>query len=232
LFVGGDLNNNSQLDPGEIVAVPGHGPGGGRSVRQRGYGDGRRSAWPDADDHGPESLLWGPSEIRVEKATNGQDADTPTGPLVAAGSMVTWTYVVTNPGNVPLANVTLRDNNGTPANPADDFSADLCGWRCERQRPMLDPGETWQYQATGTAVVGQYGNVATATGTDPIGQTRTDTDPSHYFGVRSAIRVEKATNGQDADTPTGPLVAAGSTVTWTYLVTNPGNVPLANVVAS
>jgi hypothetical protein len=39
---------------------------------------------------------------------------------------------VTNPGNVPLANVTLRDDNGTPGNPADDFSAVVCGRRPEQ----------------------------------------------------------------------------------------------------
>ena len=169
------------------------------------------------------------SEIRVEKATNGQDADLPTGPLVAAGSTVTWTYAVTNPGNVPLANVVLRDNNGTPGSTADDFTPTFLGGDTNNNG-LLEPGETWSYRATGVAIVGQYANLATASGRDPLGQTLTATDPSHYFGVRSEIRVEKATNGQDADLPTGPLVPAGSTVTWTYAVTNPGNVPLANVV--
>lgn len=83
---------------------------------------------------------------------------------------------------------------------------------------------------SGAALPGQYANVAIVTGVDPIGQSRIDDDPRRYFGVQSAISIEKATNGFDADNLTGSLVAPGSTVTWTYEVTNPGNVPLASVV--
>ncbi|MDP6350564.1 MAG: hypothetical protein QGG58_12465, partial [Chloroflexota bacterium] len=43
-------------------------------------------------------------DIDIEKATNGEDADDPTGPLVPVGDAVTWTYVVTNTGNVELTN--------------------------------------------------------------------------------------------------------------------------------
>ena len=50
-----------------------------------------------------------------------------------------------------------------------------------------------------------------------------DDDPSHYYGVAApAIDIEKATNGQDADTPTGPTIQAGADVTWTYVITNTG----------
>jgi hypothetical protein len=227
-FVGGDANSNGQLDPGESWQYQATGPAVAGQYANVATASGVDPLGQTRTDTDPSHYFGVRSEIRVEKATNGQDADTPTGPLVAVGSTVTWTYVVTNPGNVPLANVTLRDDSGTPGNLADDFTPLFVGGDAN-SNGQLDPGETWQYQATGPAVVGQYGNVATATGTDPLGQTRTDTDPSHYFGVRSEIRVEKATNGQDADTPTGPLVAVGSTVTWTYVVTNPGNVPLANV---
>ncbi len=36
----------------------------------------------------------------------------------------------------------------------------------------------------------------------------------------SAVSIKKYTNGEDADTPPGPQVTPGSTVTWTYVVTN------------
>jgi hypothetical protein len=50
----------------------------------------------------------------------------------------------------------------------------------------LDPGEVWTYQATGTAVAGQYANLGTATGT--WGNTQvSDEDPSHYVGVLSSV---------------------------------------------
>ncbi len=114
---------------------------------------------------------------------------------------------------------------------------------------LLDPDETWIYKATGFAVAGQYANIGTVTAVvgapeasddaallgivdAGIGDTITDTDPSHYFGVDSSITIEKSTNGDDADTPTGPEVLLGDTVTWSYVVTNPGNTPLANIVVT
>ena len=84
--------------------------------------------------------------------------------------------------------------------------------------------------ATGVATAGQYTNNSDVVGTDPVGTDVTDEDPSNYFGVDSAIDVEKATNGVDADVITGPSILVGDTVTWTYVVTNTGNVDLDSIV--
>ena len=48
--------------------------------------------------------------IDIEKATNGEDADQPTGPVLEIGQPVTWTYVVTNTGTVTLSDVTVNDD--------------------------------------------------------------------------------------------------------------------------
>jgi hypothetical protein len=55
---------------------------------------------------------------------------------------------------------------------------------------------------------------------------------SIYGTPYAAIEIVKLTNGTDNDTPTGPIVPVGSTVTWTYNVTNPGNEPIASVVVT
>lgn len=165
--------------------------------------------------------------IQIIKYTNGQDANTPTGPVVAIGSTVTWTYEVRNTGNVPLHSVTVSDNIAgvTPVLISGDANGNS----------LLDLTEVWLFRATGTATAGQYANIGTATGTPPSGPPVQDTDPSHYFGVnpqeadRPGITVVKYTNGQDANTPTGPAVEVGTTVTWTYEVRNTGNVALSNV---
>ena len=60
------------------------------------------------------------SGVDLEKFTNGQNADTAPGPAVTAGSTVNWTYVVTNPGTVPVSNVVVTDDNGTPGT-GDDW---------------------------------------------------------------------------------------------------------------
>ena len=65
--------------------------------------------------------------ISISKLTNGTNNDAAPGVFVPVGSTVTFTYVVTNPGNVPLSGVTVRDDNGTPGNAADDFNATFVG---------------------------------------------------------------------------------------------------------
>ena len=179
-------------------------------------------------DEDPSHYFGFLTEIDIEKWTNGQDADTPTGPQVIDGFAVVWDYFVTNTGNVVLIDIAVTDDNGTPGDTSDDFSPTFFGGD-GNGNGKLDPGETWSFQATGAPVMGQYGNEATVVAADPFGQTLNDTDPSHYFGIAPAIDIEKATNGQDADTPTGPMIPVGETVTWTYVVTNPGTVALDDV---
>ncbi len=155
--------------------------------------------------------------IDIEKATNGEDADAPTGPEIPVGDPVTWTYVVTNTGNVALSNVTVVDDQGVAVTCPQD---------------TLAVAESMTCTGNGTAEVGQYANLGTTEGTGPNGTTVTDSDPSHYIGVvgdAPAIDIEKATNGEDADAPTGPEIPVGDPVTWTYVVTNTGNVALSNV---
>ena len=139
---------------------------------------------------------------------------------------MTFTYVVTNTGNVPLANVAVSDDK---LGPITSFTGDTNG------NGLLDLTETWTYTQTATALAGQQTNIGTVTAQDannPPGTTVTDNNPANYFGDAPAINIVKFVNGQDADSPTGPHVAAGSTVTFTYVVTNTGNVPLANVVVT
>lgn len=206
--------------------------------------------------------LQAPVSIDVEKATNGVDADDPRGPFVPAGSTVTWTYVVTNTGAVPLVDVALVDDREGPID-------------CEI--PLLLPGAAQAVTCTLTGTSrpapapAQYANVASVDGrpalpyeteafsppridvgspvsslwpVDPDGYSPitdvagepvdrvADTDPSHYFSARPAIDIEKATNGVDADTGPGPWIATGDTVTWTYVVRNTGNVRLGSVTVT
>ena len=153
--------------------------------------------------------------IHLEKLTNGVDADTAPGPYIIEGNPVDWSYEVTNTGNNRLTNITLTDDRLGPI---------TC------PQTALEPQVSVICTATGIAATGQYANVATVAARDTAGVSVSDTDPSHYFGYISAINVEKATNGQDADdAPIGPIVPVGSTVTWTYQVTNPGDIALKNV---
>ncbi|MEZ4673618.1 MAG: SdrD B-like domain-containing protein [Caldilineaceae bacterium] len=115
--------------------------------------------------------------IDIEKATNGEDADTPTGPQIVVGDPVNWTYVVTNVGEVTLNDVTVTDNQNVAVS-------------CPQT--TLVPTESMTCTASGIAVAGQYANMGTVVGT-PINESGivTDTDPSHYFGLELAAVGDK-----------------------------------------
>ncbi len=136
--------------------------------------------------------------IDIIKFVNGDDANSPTGPILTVGSIATFTYEVRNTGNVSLANVTVSDDNGTSAIPGDDFNPSFTGGDTNNNN-LLDLGETWTYSATSTVQAGQYTNIATTTGTPvyPPGTDQpgtpvpgldppTDTDPANYFGQATA----------------------------------------------
>ncbi|MCL4202703.1 MAG: VCBS repeat-containing protein [Pirellulaceae bacterium] len=238
LFNVGDTNQNDLLDPGEIWEFTASGPAVAGQYENLGTatGNGTVSGTPVDDDDEDHYFGYDPG-IDIEKATNGFDADDPTGPYILVGDTVTWTYVVTNTGNVALSPVVVVDDNGTPLDDSDDFFPTYVSGD-DNNNGALDLDEIWIFEATGIAQLGQYGNVAVVTGTpvdeelDPIPDAEdvTDEDPSHYFGYDPGIDIEKATNGFDADDPTGPYIPVSGTVTWTYVVTNTGNVPLSPVV--
>ena len=138
-------------------------------------------------------------DVHIEKSTNGFDADTPTGPFIVEDDPVTWLYVVTNPGDAPLANVTVTDDQGVAVT-ARDADADTFNDGDSDEDNLLDVGESWLFDATGIAELGQYANIGTVVGEavdddgDPITDgdgnpfpDPTDDDPSHYFGVACLV---------------------------------------------
>jgi hypothetical protein len=155
-------------------------------------------------------------QIDLEKHTNGEDADQGLGPFILLHHPVTWTYMVTNTGNVTMTQVQINDD------PLGPVSCDL---------DELAPEETMTCTEVRTAETeGQYENEAIVTAKPPDDLLEiTDSDLSHYFGARPAITITKFTNGQDAKSGTGPFVLAGDTVTWTYIISNTRNVTLTNI---
>lgn len=165
-------------------------------------------------DSDPSHYIGKLGGIDIEKATNGQDADTPTGPMIAVGGAVNWTYVVKNTGDLALDSVVVTDDKGVTV---------TC------PKTTLAAAEEMTCTASGTATAGQYANLGSVSAKDTEQRDHGDSDPSHYFGVAASIDIEKATNGQDADTATGPMIRLGDAVNWTYVVKNTGNVLLTSV---
>gem|GEM_PF-2759915 len=160
---------------------------------------------PVTDDDDESVALTGNPAIRIEKSTNGRDADSAPGPTLTVGDPITWTYVVTNTGNVTLSDIQVRDSDlGTVGTIA-----------------TLAPGDLQTLIKTGTAIVGQYENSGSVTGKDPLLNDVSDTDYSHYFGSNPGIAIVK----------NGPASATiGESIIYTITIANTGNVTLHNVL--
>ena len=191
----------TDLDPGESMTCTGSG-----TVQPGQYANiGSVTALLPTEDEvaaSDPSHYYGQA-LLLETATNGEDADTPPGPLLDVGATVDWTYAVTNPGPATVTGLAVVDDQGVTV---------TC------PQTTLASGESVTCTASGVAVVGQYANVGTATAQLPLGGTVEASDPSHYVGT--TLVLEKATNGQDADVAPGPVVAVGSAIAWTYVITN------------
>lgn len=123
------------------------------------------------------------------KLTNGIDVNPEQGdlPEIEVGSEVVWSYTVTNTGNVTLVSLLIVDDAGTPQDLRDDFIVLRGG--------ILAPGESIEMEAVGTAVAGEYINLASASADVLTGVTAAlpgellstsallATDDSGYLGV-------------------------------------------------
>jgi uncharacterized repeat protein (TIGR01451 family) len=128
----------------------------------------------------------------------------------SSGDTITYTYTITNTDNVTISNISLEDDKLGPI--SDNIT--------------LAPGKNITATATytvseGDLEQGSIVNKATATGTDPDGNPVTANDTATVELYKSGIQVTK-----EADRETASFM---ETITYTYTITNTGNVPLSNV---
>ena len=135
--------------------------------------------------------------------------------VIHAGDAVTYTYVVKNPGVEPLT-----------VKMADDKCAPVVLQSGDTSNPgLLDPTETWTYTCTPSpALQVTTTNVIVATGSDDEGNVVEDTDKATVTVIAPAIAIDKSVDAVS--------VTPGTTVTYTFRVTNPGSVPLAAIAVS
>ena len=202
---------------------------------------------------------FGDSGLALVKAVNALDPQHPTaaedanttGPRVPVGSTVVFSYLVTNTSGGPMTITGLVDDNGT-ATVADDIQLAAMTALLGTDRlhnigdvnrdGVFDRGETWVFQwSTVAALGGPFTNTATVSATTAAGQTATASDIAQYTGLGAHVALHTAVNAadplhptaaEDANNPTGPYLPAGSTVTFTYLVTNDGALALTDVVVT
>ncbi len=138
-------------------------------------------------------------------------AGTPSGNT--AGSTVAYSFLVTNTGNLTLTGITVTDPTvGAVSCPVTTLA------------PGASTTCTKTYTLTQADVnAGVVNNTATAAGTPPTGAAVTTTSTAN----RTITRTATMSLDKQAGTPTGST--AGSTIAYTFIVTNTGNVTLTGV---
>jgi uncharacterized repeat protein (TIGR01451 family) len=154
------------------------------------------------------------------------------------GDTISYTFTVTNGGNVSLTNVVLNDplvtlsaatltDNGTPGDSTDSIIS--AAW------DMLAPGDTLTYTATyaltvGDVNAGQVVNTATANASTvpgaPVTGSDTETTPLNVVSTISLLKTATLNDGGDG------IANAGDTISYSFNVTNTGTVNQNNVSVS
>jgi uncharacterized repeat protein (TIGR01451 family) len=139
----------------------------------------------------------------------------------AVGDIVTYTFHVTNTGNVPLSGVTIDEGSftGTGMPPVVTCPPDTVP-------PAASVDCTATYTDTQADIdAGSVTNTATATGTPPEGVTPPVSPPS---SVTEPVTQTAALTVVKSASPT-VFTSPGTVITFSYEVTNTGNVTLTGV---
>ena len=182
---------------------------------------------PAGEDDPTVTPLASTPSIAVEKVSSVDDGGDGS---VDAGDTINYTFTVTNTGNVTLTNITLDDPNATVSG---------------GPIPSLEPGvvDTATFTAQHVLTLdeinsGSFENQATVTGTPPSGPAVSDVsdDPANPAGgddptvtplsPTPSIAVEKVAALDDGGDGT---IDVGDSVTYTFTVTNTGNVTLSDI---
>ncbi len=165
-----------------------------------------------------------PYPLILEKDVNGSHQPAPPGLYLPTGQPVTYTYIVSNPGDLTVASINVADNPAQviscPATQIPPHSSITCT------------------AAAGPAATGPHADSATVVGQPQINgapagpPTAPATDTANYLGVTPAVTLVKTVNGQNEPTTPGLYVPVGDPVSFGYLVTNTGSVTLDPVTLS
>ncbi len=173
----------------------------------------------------------GSPSVSLETQTNGQDLGTSAEAIdLTVGDTATLGYVVTNTGELNLNLVNVRDEE--------------LGTVCVID--AMAPGTVHVCEATKTVTLGLWSAQGFVSGqpVDTAGHPFPDSagvpgsvtgqDNSFHVGVgEPAVDIETDVNGHDADTEdAAATLTVDDAITWTYVVTNTGALPLDMVTIS
>ena len=145
--------------------------------------------------------------------------------VIAAGATVTYTFAVTNTGNVTVGNLAVSD---VMASPALDAGVSAIGCAAVSLAPGASTTCTATYVVSlADANNGSVANTATAGGLGPHGQSVVSPPSSAVVTVKQSPSISLVKSASVSS-----FSAAGQTVTYSFLVTNTGNVTLESVTVN
>ncbi|MHC5903963.1 DUF7507 domain-containing protein [Streptomyces sp. S6] len=157
--------------------------------------------------------------LKVEKSADRTD--------LVAGETVTYSFKVTNTGNVTMKDVSVKEGDFSGTGKLSDIT---CPDAARSLAPAASVTCTATYVVTQADVdAGKIENSATPTGTPPNPNNPNNTTPQDYppgtttlTGTpKPGLKVEKSADKTD--------LVAGETVTYSFKATNTGNVTLKDV---
>lgn len=163
------------------------------------------------------ALIDAPAEPGLQAIKSASLDDTNANGAADEGETITYTVAVTNIGNVSIDGVSVDD----PLIALTPASADLA--------PGASADFTASYVVTAADVTtGAVSNTAVASGTTPGGDT-VDSPPTSVVvdTVRPSLSLVKSAEFDDADAD--GLLSLGEQITYAFVVTNDGNVPIEGV---
>jgi uncharacterized repeat protein (TIGR01451 family) len=225
-FAGGDPNNNNALDVGEVwtytatYALTQADIDAG-SKTNTATATGTPPVGPNVSDEDDETTLL-PQAPAIELVKTGTFEDENNDGNADVGETISYTFTVKNTGNVTLTDVVVVDT---------EIIVD--GGPLESLAPGVSDSTTFtgSYTLTQEDIdAGTMYNLATATGITPTGQPVTNTD-DHQQSLTAAPSIALVKVGTFVDNaPAG--VNPGDQITYTFTVTNTGNVTLTDVTVT
>ena len=243
VYVSGDANGNGVLDPGETWIFTSKNVPGAQSTVPAGTIANTVTVQARCVTTGVPGCVSGTTvaDTAMNRVTSNGTPNGPSihiqktvsGAVLAVGSTVTWTYLVSNPGKVQLTITQLVDDNATPDDATDDFtpayvSGDVNG------NGKLDPGEIWTFTATGPVLLGSHTNHVVVQASPATGSPVADDATATYLGT-TGIRIKKAVNALDplhptadeeADVSPGRSFSVGTPLVYTYRVFGDSALPI------
>lgn len=207
----------------------------------------------EASDDESVAVVAGAPDLTIEKTASAVDISFGQDDRADAGDQITYTFVITNNGNVSLTGVTPVDDGpmfggqaGTGTLSAftvdgtapAEATADLAPTESATFTAVYTLSDLDAYHAADTVDLAVDAkelavNVATASGVDPSDEAYDDVDESEAaVEIAPFPEVDLVKVATLDDTNLNEFADEGETITYTYTVTNTGNVPLTGITVA